>query len=617
MGNIQACCSAAGTDTPLPRKPTVDEDAAAEPDNKLAQLMGEGVAAAEASPVARSRSPGGDVSAAQAARLEQLSAAEEDLETVPLVDSPSAAEPEPAKKAGAFDGAKQMYLNAQKAKAEKIAAERAATAAIANAPDPTKWVFKASIFSGSYTSNAMGETRDEEGEISVGIEKVKTSPSEYIAIMYQTEMSSWPADQQKYKLICRKGTKGFKPSGCADDGWMTCLVAEYQCLPPSVDLKAVSDSYTEAFSYGGQALGAPLLPGRGMGVCDVPGLKIIGDVDPGDVNQGAVGDCWMLSAISALAEFDGAVTRLFVKTPGIEEMPRDGPNTYTITLYDLATWEPVDVVVDERLASKADGSGLLGCSPSDDGELWPCYLEKAMAVHCGGGGKIDGGQCTHAWAMLTGCKEQYTINADASSGAYKCFGKYNPNDDKWETLTNSPHDGFRGNWPMKWPEAGGGGGMDLGLSKDELFARMCAWDEMNYIIGAGTKSGSDSDKTDGIVDGHAYTVISCVSKVAGTDFDLAKMRNPWGKGEFESGMWDDDGPGWTDHPEVKDALKPEVKDDGIFWVSKEEFFEYFTTIYLSASDMTAFKEDLLAEDLLAEDLLAEDLLEEDREFRSP
>jgi hypothetical protein len=217
-----------------------------------------------------------------------------------------------------------------------------------------------------------------------------------------------------------------------------------------------------------------------MGVCDVPGLKLIGDIDPGDESQGAVGDCWMLSAISALAEFDGAVKQLFAKTQGIEDMPRDGPNNYTITLYDLASWEPVDVVVDERLAAKANG-GLLGCAPSEDGELWPCYLEKAMAVHCGGWDKIDGGQCTHAWAMLTGCKEQYTIQSDDDGQTYKCYGKFNPNERRWETLTNSPHDGFRGNWPMKWPEAGGGGGLDLGLSKDELFARMCAWDSMNYI----------------------------------------------------------------------------------------------------------------------------------------
>ena len=113
--------------------------------------------------------------------------------------------------------------------------------------------------------------------------------------------------------------------------------------------------------------------------------------------------------------------------------------------------------MDERLAVKADGSGLLGCAPSEDGELWVCYLEKALAIHCGGWDKVDGGQCTHAWALLTGCKEQYTIRRDKDSGKFNCYGKYNPNDDVWEELANSPHEGFRGLWPMKWPDVGGGG----------------------------------------------------------------------------------------------------------------------------------------------------------------
>lgn len=57
-------------------------------------------------------------------------------------------------------------------------------------------------------------------------------------------------------------------------------------------------------------------------------------------------------------------------------------------------------------------------------------------------------------------------------------------------------------------------------------------------------------------------------------------------------MWDDDGPGWKAYPRVKKELKPKLGvDDGIFWVSKEEFFTYFHTVYLSASDMTKFKED--------------------------
>ena len=34
---------------------------------------------------------------------------------------------------------------------------------------------------------------------------------------------------------------------------------------------------------------------------------------------------------------------------------------------------------------------------------------------------------------------------------------------------------------------------------------MVLWDQKNYIMGAGTQSGSDQESTDGIVDGHAYT----------------------------------------------------------------------------------------------------------------
>ena len=132
--------------------------------------------------------------------------------------------------------------------------------------------------------------------------------------------------------------------------------------------------------------------------------------------------------------------------------------------------------------------------------------------------------------------------------------------------------------------------MNLRLSKNELFERMCAWDDNNFIMAAGTKAGSDSNDTDGVVDGHAYTILDCVNDVAGTEFDLIKVRNPWGKGEFQSGKWDDDGPGWDQYPHVKAALNPVVCDDGIFWVDKEEFFSYFKTIYLCAKDMAEFIE---------------------------
>jgi len=258
-----------------------------------------------------------------------------------------------------------------------------------------------------------------------------------------------------------------------------------------------------------------------------------------------------------------------------------------VTLWDVTTWKEVDVVVDERLCRRADGTGVLGCELSKEGELWACYLEKAIAAHCGGWDKIDGGATVHAWALLLGSKERYTIQRKGGPASkFGCFGARNPNTGKWERLANSPHEGFQGLWPMDWPEAGGGG--KANLSAEEVFARMCAWDDANYLMAAGTKTGSDKNRTNGIVDGHAYSVLECVNDAAGTPVDLLKVRNPWGSGEVEEGMWRDGGPGWAEYPQIAALLKPEVKDDGIFWLSKEEFFTHFANVYVCAVDMAAF-----------------------------
>ena len=73
------------------------------------------------------------------------------------------------------------------------------------------------------------------------------------------------------------------------------------------------------------------------------------------------------------------------------------------------------------------------------------------------------------------------------------------------------------------------------------------------------------------------------------------MRNPWGHGELTSGKWDDDGPGWAEHPEVQKAISELIRadapvraDDGAFWLDKREFFKYFPTVYVCALDMSNF-----------------------------
>ena len=113
---------------------------------------------------------------------------------------------------------------------------------------------------------------------------------------------------------------------------------------------------------------------------------------------------------------------MFRKTKNLDQLPLPGANQYIVTLWDLPTWKEVDIVIDERLAAAPDGS-LLASKPSEDGELWVCYLEKAISIHCGGWDNITGGQSTHAWAMMTGCRNQYTIKKNNKSGLYACHAR--------------------------------------------------------------------------------------------------------------------------------------------------------------------------------------------------
>jgi hypothetical protein len=449
--------------------------------------------------------------------------------------------------------------------------------------DKTKWAFESIPYGGSYSYAKEVEKEEVSGLIEDGKKVLKEKPEMYDGMFYQTNMTDFPKEQQKYTLVRRTGS-GFKVKR-DDNGKFTLIQCQYKALNPSAVIE--KDKSTDKLTYSLEKLGEPVPPGRGQGVCDMPSIKIIGDIDPSDVQQGSVGDCWLLSAISALAEFDGAIMKLFEKTPGIKGMPMDASNTYVVTLYDLKTWEPVDIKVDERLCTRGEG-GLLACQPSVDGELWACYLEKAIATHCGGWDAVDGGQCTHAWRLLTGCKYQYTFRDDGKG--FQCFGAFNPNTSQWEELANSPHEGFQGLWPMAWPEVGGGGDLDQVLDQKVFFERMCAWDDSNFILGAGSKAGSDKQNTEGIVDGHAYTIISCIDNAGGTDFHMIKMRNPHGRGEFKAGIWKDDGPGWKMYPAVKDICKPVNADDGIFWMDSGEFFKHFKTIYLCAKDMSDFLE---------------------------
>ena len=63
---------------------------------------------------------------------------------------------------------------------------------------------------------------------------------------------------------------------------------------------------------------------------------------------------------------------------------------------------------------------------------------------------------------------------------------------------------------------------------------------------ASSKPGSDTQKSKkGIVKGHAYTVLNATEIKFGNKLvKIVKIRNPWGKAEF-NGLWSDFDNNWN------------------------------------------------------------------------
>lgn len=110
--------------------------------------------------------------------------------------------------------------------------------------------------------------------------------------------------------------------------------------------------------------------------------------------------------------------------------------------------------------------------------------------------------------MLTGSRNQYIIQHNPHTNLYTCCARYNPSTEVWSGHTNSPHDypDAATIWTVNWPLVGGtfGGTGRNDIPAEVLFHKMVAWNDTNYLLGAGTSGRSDDDATDGLVDNLAY-----------------------------------------------------------------------------------------------------------------
>ena len=122
-------------------------------------------------------------------------------------------------------------------------------------------------------------------------------------------------------------------------------------------------------------------------------------IDPNDVAQGHLGDCYFLAAVAAVARANPKSLEKLIAGP-----KKDG--SYDVTLYVDKGWfsyQSKPKVINVKPVFATDKKGNPAYAGKGDKELWVMLLEKAYAKLNGGYDDLDkGGRAEDAMEALTG-----------------------------------------------------------------------------------------------------------------------------------------------------------------------------------------------------------------------
>jgi len=241
-------------------------------------------------------------------------------------------------------------------------------------------------------------------------------------------------------------------------------------------------------------------------------IHLFDTIDPDDIEQGLLGVCYFLAAISAVAEFPSRVQRLFLNSRANQK------GVYGLQFYSQGV--PVEITVDDYIPCAIQGPNNtlkpIFSRPRGN-ELWVLLVEKA-------------------WAKLFGSYSMVEIGIS---------------DEAFEYILGVPSFLY----------------LIEHQSTDRVWKRIYSADKKNYIISASTQS--DLDKSLGLAPSHTYSVISA-HEVSG--YRILKLRNPWARFEWK-GDFSDHSPLWT--PRIMQEVGYVNAEDGVFAMTVEDFQQYF------------------------------------------
>ncbi|XP_013178556.1 PREDICTED: calpain-A-like isoform X2 [Papilio xuthus] len=280
--------------------------------------------------------------------------------------------------------------------------------------------------------------------------------------------------------------------------------------------------------YYKERLDRPITWLRPSEICEDPQLFVEG-YSRFDVQQGELGDCWLLAAVANLTLH----RKLFFQVvPDDQSFDEDYAGVFHFRFWQYGRW--VDVVIDDRLPTYR--GKLVFLHSSERNEFWSALLEKAYAKLHGSYEALKGGSTCEAMEDFTGgVTEMYDV-AELPPNFYTILLK--------------------------------------AYERNSLMG--CSIEPDPNILEAETPAG--------LIRGHAYSV----TRVKYVDIEtpgragkipLLRLRNPWGNEAEWNGPWSDKSPEWRFIPESeKEELGLTFDDDGEFWMSFKDFVNHFSRV---------------------------------------
>jgi len=241
------------------------------------------------------------------------------------------------------------------------------------------------------------------------------------------------------------------------------------------------------------------------------------EIEPNDILQGGLGDCYLLAALASLAEKPERIKDLFLTQEPNEE------GLYHVLVCNRGIWQVV--TVDDYFPCDRETRKPI-FAKSNGNELWALLLEKAWAKIYGSYARISGGFPEECLRDFTGAPAAYYPTQDPTM-----------KEQIWEEILSGKLNGYV---------------MTCGISEKNV-------------------------KEEGLLAAHAYSLLGALTSKnrSGSQVHLVKLRNPWGWKEWNK-AYSDQSKDWTE--EQKREFKIVVKEDGIFYMKIEDMLRYFDSI---------------------------------------